>query len=203
MMHSLAYRKHREAIWKGKPPEKYKRLLPHIEGDRILEIGAAEGVLALMLAERDGTVVAAVERHQERHIEACRLKSRWRDLGKKVDRCRMVLGDIEDHLSLLDDADTLVCIRSVYYFKERIDLFFAEVSQRRVKHIVLCGNPGRARRYFDANGKPDDKLGRFNFYASVEGMRTLLTSHGYHVTAEVRQGDPIVVGVRNDLGANP
>jgi hypothetical protein len=203
MMHSLAYRRHRENIWQGKPSDKYKRLLPHIQGERIVEIGSAEGVLALMLAQRENTLVAAVERHQQRHIEACRLKSRWRELGKKVDGCRMVLGDIKDHLNLLDDADTLVAIRCIYYLKHDIDHFFAEVASRRVEHIVLCGNPGRAARYFAASGKPADKLGRFNFYASIEGMREVLMSHGYKITKEIKQGDPIVVGIRDDLGSNP
>jgi hypothetical protein len=199
----LAYRKNREIIWKGNTPHKYKRLLPYIEGKRIVEIGAAEGVLALMLAQRADTLVAAVERHQGRHMEACRLMDRWRDLGRNVDRCRMVLGDIKDHLNLLNEADTLVAIRCIYYFKDEIDVFFAEVSQRGIKNVVLCGNPGRAARYYAANGEPPDKLGRFNFYASVEGMSDVLTSHGYRITSEVKQGDPIVVGIRNDLGSNP
>jgi hypothetical protein len=199
----LAYRRHREQIWNGKPSEKYKRLMKHIEGERIVEIGAAEGVLALMLAGREGTLVAAVERHQGRHYEACRLKERWRELGKHVSGCRMVLGDIKDHLNLLDDADTLVAIRSIYYQKHDIDTLFDEVSRRGVQNIVLCGNPGRAARYVAAKGKPADKLGRFNFYASIDGMKEILTKHGYKIVHEVKQGDPIVVGIRDDLGSNP
>jgi hypothetical protein len=202
-MHSLAYRRHREHIWNGKPSDKYKRLLPYISGNRIIELGAAEGVLALMLAGREGTLVAAIERHQERHMEACRLKERWRSLGKRVEGCRMVLGDIRDHLDLLDSADTLVAIRSIYYQKYEINALFEEVSRRGVQNVVLCGNPGRAARYFAAKGKPADKLGRFNFYASVEGMREILTCHGYKIVREVKQGDPIVVGIRDDMGSNP
>lgn len=201
--HSLAYRRHRANIWNGKPSDKYRRLLPHIQGERIVEIGAAEGVLALMLARRPNTLIAAVERHQERHLEACRLKERWRGLGKKVSGCRMVLGDIQNHLDLLNDAETLIAIRSIYYFKDQIDTFFEEVSHRGVKNIVLCGNPGRAARYFAASGNPTDKLGKYNFYASTEGMRALLTKHGYRITTEIDQGDPIVVGVKDDLGTNP
>lgn len=201
--HSLAYRKYRAEIWKGKSADKYKRLLPFIDGDRIVEVGAAEGVLALMLAGRENTLVAAVERHQQRHFEACRLKERWRELGKKVAGCRMVLGDIKQHLDLLDDATTLVAIRSIYYLREQIGWFFNEVSHRGVQHVVLCGNPGRAARYFAANGKPSDNLGRFNFYASIEGMSEVLTNSGYKITRVIKQGDPIVVGVRNDLGQDP
>ena len=156
-----------------------------------------------MLAGREGTLVAAVERHQGRHYEACRLKERWRELGKKVEGCRMVLGDIHHHLNLLDEADTLVAIRSIYYQKHEIDTLFSEVSRRGVQNVVLCGNPGRAARYFGANGKPDDKLGKYNFYASIEGMSEILTKHGYKVAHVVRNGDPIVVGIRDDLGANP
>ena len=193
--HSLAYRHNRTEIWNGNPPKKYTRLLPYIHGDRIVEIGAAEGVLALMLAAREGTLVAAVERHQHRHYEACRLKDRWRDLGLSVDRCRMVLGDIKDHIKLLDDADTMVAIRCIYYFKNEIDRFMVEVSQR-VRNVVLCGNPGRARRFYAYKGKPPDKLGKYNFYSSVEGMSKLLQDHGYCIKTVVKDGDPIVVGVK-------
>ena len=199
----MEYRRHREKIWNGKPSDKYKRLLPHIKGQRIVEIGSAEGVLALMLAAREGTLVAAVERHQGRHYEACRLKERWRELGKRVEGCRMVLGDIKDHLNLLDDAETLVAIRSIYYQKHEIDTLFSEVSHRGIENVVLCGNPGRAARYAAANGKPNDKLGKFNFYASIDGMKEILTKHGYKITTVVHQGDPIVVGIRDDLGVNP
>ena len=54
MTGSLAFRKNEAAIRRGEVPDKYTRLLPYITGERILEIGSAEGVLALLL------VVAAV-----------------------------------------------------------------------------------------------------------------------------------------------
>ena len=47
---SLEYRKNKDAIKQGQIPSKYTRLLPFIAGDRILELGAAEGVLSLLLA---------------------------------------------------------------------------------------------------------------------------------------------------------
>lgn len=48
---SLEYRKNRNAIWQANVPNKYTRLLDLIPGQRVLELGAAEGVLSLLLAK--------------------------------------------------------------------------------------------------------------------------------------------------------
>jgi hypothetical protein len=192
---SLAYRRHQKDIWNGKPSHKYLRLVPHIKGARIVEMGAAEGVLALMLAER-GASVAAIERNPGRHLEACRLKARWQDLGRKVGRCRMILGDITDHLDLLKDADTFVAIRAIYYMRDDIDNLIQCVFESGITNVVLCGNPSRAFRYDRYKGNPPDKLGRFNLYASVRGMERLLKDHGYRIDRSIIDGDPIVIGIR-------
>ena len=49
---SLAYRTNRKAIWRGEIPEKYTRLVDLVPGERVLELGAAEGVLSLLLAQK-------------------------------------------------------------------------------------------------------------------------------------------------------
>ena len=76
MTGSLAYRKNEAAIKAGDVPDKYTRLLPYIPGQNILEIGSAEGVLALLLA-RMGRNVTALEKSEERHSSANELYSRW------------------------------------------------------------------------------------------------------------------------------
>jgi precorrin-6B methylase 2 len=191
---SLAYRKNKEAIRQGEIPKKYTRVLDVVPGERIIELGAAEGVLSLLLAERKQKVYA-LELRPERHQEALCLQSLWQKQGRKVDNCEMVLGDIRDRLDLLADVDTLVAVRSIYYLRDQVEDVFAEVG-KHVPNVVLCGNGNRARSYFAANGHPDDNLGRFNFYASAEGMTQVLQGAGYKVTRTIPEGDAIVIGIK-------
>lgn len=191
---SLAYRKNAAAIWNGDVPEKYRRLLPYVTGRSILEIGAAEGVLALLLAERDALAhVTALELRPDRHESALALQARWRALGKPVDGCAMLCGDIESSLDLLYGVDTLVASRTIYYLREAVHDVF-EIVGARVPRVVLAGNANRARM-FAAGVK--DGLGPFNYYASVEGMGDVLTRAGYSIESVVTDGgDPIVTGHR-------
>lgn len=187
MTASLAYRRNEAAILAGDPPEKYTRILPHIPGERVLEIGSAEGVLACMMAGQ-GKVVIAVEANAERHASAIALARKWDERG-----VMFVNAKIGACLDLLDGIDTVVAVRSIYYLRDQIDTVFAAIAAK-VPNVVLCGNAGRARRYHE--GRPDHPLGEFNFYASAEGMRAVLERHGYEIVAEVREGDAIVVGRR-------
>jgi len=181
---SLAYRKNEAAILQGNAPAKYTRLLPLITGNRILEIGSAEGVLALLLA-RQGKQVTALERQPERHEAAQRLRDSWGVSGP-----RFICGDIRDNQALLN-VDTLVAVRMIYYLRDDLDTVFAEVA-KKVPTVVLCGNRNRADRY--RAGVKDEPGGPHNFYASLEGMAFLLDRHGYTISEEVTEGDEIVVG---------
>lgn len=187
MTGSLAYRKNEAAILRGEVPEKYTRLLPLIPGDRVIELGSAEGVLALLLAKA-GRTVTAVERQAERHEAAKRLASAW-----GVGGVTFVRGDITGTVSLLDGHDTLVAIRMIYYLGDELEPLFREIA-RRIPNVMLCGNKNRAAQW--RQGIPD-KPGVQNYYASAEGMRALIERHGYTITAEERDGDPIVVGHRD------
>ena len=146
------------------------------------------------MAERKHKVYA-LELRPERHEEAKRLQRLWQSQGRDVSGCEMVLGDIRQKRDLLSKVDTLVAVRSIYYLRDQVDNVFAEVG-KHVKRVVLCGNKNRAKTYFDAGGNPTDNLGRFNFYASVEGMTEVLENAGYTIAETVREGDPIVVGVK-------
>lgn len=187
MTASLAFRKNEAAILSGNVPEKYLRIIPHIPGHRILEIGSAEGVLALLLAKQ-GKEVIALERSQERHETAQDLRDAW---GMDISGPRFICGDIRNNLDRLKGIDTLLAVRMIYYLGEDLDPVFAEVA-RQVPSVVLCGNGNRANRFH--SGEPDDEGGPHNFYASREGMRALLERHGYRITTEVTEGDEIVVG---------
>lgn len=188
---SLAYRKNHDAIWRGTVPEKYSRLLPYVTGCRVLEIGAAEGVLSLLLAER-GHSVTAIERRDVRHAEALQLQARWKAMGRKVDGCTMVEGDIIKRPDLLQGIDCLVAVRVIYHLREAAPAVMAAAAAAEVPRIVLCGNKNRAAR-FEA-GRPDEGLGEFNFYSTIKGMSALLEEAGYAIEKIVAEGDPIVIG---------
>jgi len=203
MTGSLAYRQNEAAILRGDVPEKYLRILPHIPPGRILEIGAAEGVLSLLLASR-GNHVIGLEKSRERHGNSLRLRELWaiRELNRArqknplrpqtyIDKAELICGDIRERFDLLRDVDTLVAVRMIYYLRGDIDAVFARIAEK-VPNVVLCGNRGRAKRYHE--GRPDQPLGEFNLYASAEGMRAVLQRHGYEIAGEVTDGDAIVVG---------
>lgn len=192
---SLAYRRNESEIVKGHVPEKYLRLLPYITGQRILEIGAAEGVQSLLVADRNPSAhVTALELHQERHAQALALQARWRLLGRHVDGCHMVCGDIRDRLDLLEGVDTVVAIRTIYHLGDAIDDVLAAVFGAGVANVVLVGNPNRAK-WPNSTPKARD-IGAFNRYAGVPGMRDVLERAGFTVGTVVAEGDPIVTGHR-------
>lgn len=192
MTASLAYRKNEAAILRGDVPDKYLRILPHVPGQRILELGSAEGVLACLLA-RDGKEVTAVEKSFERHEAANELFMHWREKFRMKVTPRFVCGDITDMPGIFDGNETLVAVRSIYYLSGQLNTVFAQAA-KSVKHIVLCGNRNRADRW--RQGNPDAPLGDMNKYAAREGMEALLERHGFDLVAEVREGDEIVVGRR-------
>jgi hypothetical protein len=191
---SLAYRTNRRAIWNGEIPEKYSRLVDLVRGQRILELGSAEGVLSLLLAQKKEKVFA-LEMKRERYEEALRLKSFWQEQGRDVGRCEMVLGNIKNQLHLLRSVDTLLAVRSIYYLRGDLKDVF-DVVGRHVPNVVLCGNKNRARKYLEAHGNPDDRLGKSNYFATLEGMASLLQGYGYAIVDTVAEGDPIVIGAK-------
>jgi len=183
---SLAYRKAKADIWAGKVPPKYTRLLPYITGSPVLEIGSAEGVLSLMLARR-GAKVTGLELREERHREALRLREHWGVKGTTL-----FVGDIREHLHLLQGKATLVAVRTMYYLRADAPAVIAYAAAEGVSRVVLCGNGNRAARH---SFNPHDTVGYFNRWASVPGMRLLLESAGYTIDTVVAEGDPIVVGI--------
>lgn len=191
----MHYRKNADAINGGVVPDKYARLMPFIPGRRVLEFGAAEGVQSLLLAE-EGRDVTALEMNQERHEEGLRLKARWLNLGRPVQTCTMVHGDIRQRLDLLAGMDTLLAVRAVYYLREDAPAVFAAAADH-VEHVVLCGNKNRAHRFDNGITPHDDGLGIWNKYSSISGMVGLLESAGFRIDKVISEGDPIVTGRRH------
>ena len=152
MTGSLAFRKNEDAIRAGDVPDKYLRLLTFIKGKRILEIGSAEGVLALLLA-RAGKEVTALEKSAERHDTAQQLYAGWLAREEGFRAPTFVNGDIADNLWTLKDKDTLVAVRVIYYLGGRLNTIFADVA-RFIPTVVLCGTARRAGE----QGRPTNRL---------------------------------------------
>lgn len=187
MTGSLAYRKNKAAIHNGNVPAKYTRILPFIDGNKIVEAGSAEGVMSCLLA-RQGKTVTAIEANGDRHRDALALAKAWGVTG-----ITFVHGRIENSLDWLEGADTFVAIRAIYYWGEHLDRIFAALAEN-VPTVVLCGNGNRAAAWRD--GRPHEPLGEMNRYAASEGMRDILERHGYRIDKELLEGDEVVVGRR-------
>jgi len=185
MTKSLAYRKNEALIKRGKFPAKYTRILPYVTGQRVVELGSAEGVLAIAMAKA-GKQVTAIEKNPSRHHDAKKLADHLGAPGVKF-----INGGIQTNLGALEGADMLVAVRSIYYLGDEIDAVFAEVA-RHVPTVVLCGNRNRADAW--RAGRPHEPLGEMNRYAASEGMTELLLRHGYTITDGLTEGDEIVVG---------
>lgn len=191
---SLAYRQNRDAIIAGAVPEKYTRIRTVVPGRRVLEVGAAEGVLSLLLS-LDKDAVIALERQEHRHEEAKRLQAAWAEREPRVSRCEMTLGDLRTRPDLLDRVDTLVAVRMIYYLEEELEPVFRMISEK-VENVVLCGNSDRAAFWerHRGGGLPRTGFGPYDYYATGEGMKSLLEKVGYRIETYIPEGDAIVVG---------
>lgn len=192
---SVDYRRHKRALWRGEAPPRVIELSSHIPAGSVVDIGAAEGILAMELAAgRPNTRVRAIDVTPRRHVTGTELRTRWLDLGRPVEGCEMVLGDALTDPSLLDGFDTLVASRVIYYFGDRVDPFMAEVAQR-VRQVCLVGNASRNKRL--ARGRQPADIGANVVYSTPEGMADLLTRHGFEIVASgLASGDPYVIGRR-------
>jgi len=188
-MHSLAYRKNESEILQGRPPLKYIRIVPYVRGDHAIEIGSAEGVLALLLAAKMASVLA-VERSRERHDAALELHKRWGE----APNVSFANGDILEMPQLFDGRDSLVAIRMIYHLGEAANDMLAEAVKRGIKHVVLGGNSGRERRFLSGLRSG---LGEAERFATRRGMKQILKDHDYRIVDEsADEGDPIIMGIR-------
>ena len=55
---SLQFRQYEQLLREGKVTAKYARILPFVPGETVFEMGAAEGVLSLLLSEKKKRVLA-------------------------------------------------------------------------------------------------------------------------------------------------
>ena len=189
---SVDYLAYEDLLKEGGLPEKFTRILPLVDGDRILEIGSAEGILAMALTATKSKVVS-LDITPARQEGGRKLQEAWLKAGRsEVTRCEFVCGDIFDRFDLLQNADTVIASRVIYYFHEAMHDLVSACARSGVTSIVLVGNEYRAEAW--NNNRDGKELGKFAYYSTVEGMKDLLEKHGYKVLQVLPEGDPVVVG---------
>ena len=188
---SVDHRRNMALLNKGEIPNRFRELVSFVPGDRIVDLGAGEGILGLALCG-ERSLIRSIDLTPVRYEAGLELLEHWRSLGRDVSRSELVLGDALANPELLDGFDTLVASRVIYYFRERIDPFMTIVSQK-FRYVVLVGNGGRNKNA--ANGKVPKDIGPYITYSTPEGMRELLVRHGFEIISEgTADGDPVVVG---------
>lgn len=191
-INSVDYLAHEEMLKEGSLPEKFARLLPLIEGECILEIGSAEGILAMALTASKSKVVS-LDITPARQDAGKKLQETWIRAGREeVKKCEFICGDIFERFDLLKDADTVIASRVIYYFHEAMHDLISACAGHGVSGIVLVGNEYRAGEW-DRN-RDGKELGKYAYYSTIAGMKELLEKHGYSVATVIPEGDPVVVG---------
>jgi hypothetical protein len=87
-------------------------------------------------------------------------------------------------------------INSLYYLGDQIDPIMSKIAEKCDK-VLLQGNSLKT----DENGQKSTRLKSMpdyrGEYATVDGMKELLTRHGYRVRVDAPEGyiKPVVVGM--------
>ena len=114
----------------------------------------------------------------------------------------MVHGDIRDHSDLLGVSEPFLSVRALYYLGPNIEDVLAG-AWSNVENVVLVGNRFRSEKYFSSRAnshKVGEVEGADNYYASLDGMWTLVSRLGFSVRFAIPDGDPILVASRNSQG---
>jgi SAM-dependent methyltransferase len=186
---SLFFRENRESIESGFVPPRYSRVADAVSGDRVLEMGAAEGTLALLLAQRKRFVIGIEPQPERASLAVQRIGA----AQPPVKNVSFVFGDIRDHLPLLSLVDAFVGMRCIYYLRADTEAVFDAIAAS-VPEVVLTGNAEREKRFMAGERS---NLGEFERYATLDGMVELLESRGYRIvrceSGVPRERDPMVI----------
>jgi SAM-dependent methyltransferase len=192
------YRENADKITKGEVPARYLRIAKLVPGERVLEIGSADGTQSLVLA-RSKSLVCGVELMPMQFEEACELRKKWIKNGEDVERCEFRNEDVLTSTIDLDGFDTVLMSRVLYHFRDSADAVLEKIAQSKVNNIVLVGCPIRERNWRE-HGVSGDVMGKYASLASQEGMESVLHEHDFHIVSSFsseKGDDPIVVASRN------
>ena len=198
MTYQSYFDENKEAISRGEAPVRYHEIAEIVPGDRVLEIGSADGTQSLVLAEKK-QAVHGLELMPQQFETSLELKDAWLALGKKVENCQFHKGDIGSNFELLADVDTVLASRVIYHLRAGIVPFFEKIEKSgHIKNLVLIGCPRREKKWSQF-GETGDSMGRYAYYASLEGMIDVATKYGFEVVVSnpsSEDRDPVVVARR-------
>ncbi len=197
--HQVEFRKNKDQIAQGNVPERYTRTAHHVPGSRVLDIGSADGTLALVLAQSKDQVIGA-ELMRYRHKTAQAMQRTWSERGAKTNNLRFVNRGVRRVKPLLKEVDTVVLSRTLYHLRDDAFWLFDQLAQfTNINYVALFGNRDKEKEWFDTKGgKPG--LGKYLALAAQEGMEDILVEHGFTIEtsiASTETEDPIVIGVRS------
>lgn len=196
--HQVEFRKNREQIALGDVPDRYKRTASYVPGKRVLDIGSADGTLALFLAQSKEFVIGA-ELMRYRHKTAQEMQRTWASRGARTDNLKFVNRGVKRVKPLLNEVDTIVLSRTLYHLRDDAFWLFKELERsENIEYVALFGNRDKEKEWFDTDGNQPG-LGKYLALASKHGMEELLTNHGFSIEtsiASTETEDPIVIGAR-------
>jgi SAM-dependent methyltransferase len=196
--HQVEFRKNRERIARGEVPERYQRTADLVPGSRVLDIGSADGTLALVLAQRKEFVIGA-ELMNYRHKTAQEMKSIWAKRGAKTENLRFVNRGVKRVRPFLKQVDTIVISRALYHLRDDAYWLFNQVDRfPNIKYVALFGNRTKEKEWLDTGGSAPG-LGQYLGLAGQVGMEEILTRHGFDIEtslASTDTEDPVVIGVK-------
>lgn len=196
--HQIEFRKNRESIARGDIPARYQRTAELVPGSRVIDIGSADGTLALVLAQIKDFVIGA-ELMLYRHKTAQEMKATWAARGAKTDNLRFINRGARRLGKALDQVDTVVMSRTLYHLRDDAEWLFDQIQAKsNIKNVALFGNRDKEQEWFDTKGEKPG-LGKHLALAGQEGMEDILTRHGFTVTVSIPSTDsedPVVIGTR-------
>jgi SAM-dependent methyltransferase len=193
--HQVEFRKNKEAIRSGFVPERLVSFANQIPGKKILEIGSADGTLALELGRR-GKEVVGLELTKYRHETAVWLREEWVKQGIPVQNVKFVRSSASNAQDYVFQAETLVLSRTLYHLgEEAFMLFEMACKSPTIKYVAILGNRVK-ERIFESGGSIPGLPGRYLKLSSLEGMSDFVQSFGFAVALAqeaTNSRDPMVI----------
>lgn len=196
--HQSEFRKNREQIALGNVPGRYERTASFVPGRRVLDIGSADGTLALVLAQSKEKVIGA-ELMRYRHRTAQQMQRTWAERGARTENLRFVNRGVKRVKPLLKEVDTVVLSRTLYHLRADASWLFSQLKEfDNIEYVALFGNRDKEREWFGSKGEQTG-LGEYLAFSGQEGMEDILRKHGFDIEtsiASTETEDPIVIGAR-------
>ncbi len=171
-----------------------------IKGNNVIEIGCAEGLLTLRLAQ-DRSSIIGYEISEHRYKKALELKHNLLEKGLNVSNVSFINKDIlsEDHIP--ECVDSIIAVRVLYHFRRKRDLDrLVDNYIAKCKYVLFVGDRFKAEIYDSFNVDFCYHPTKYFYFATKAGMHSLLARGDFQINTGVTSyGDPYVIGVNNQF----